>query len=84
MVGVFGAEMVMSFRFSGEGPKVGVFGQFRTAQVGLESAFEWSYLCVVMLWCYCHERITCSCVLIFVNIYMLDILTCMMIVDKFC
>ena len=51
MVGVFGAEMTVSFRFSGVGLKAGIFGQFRTAQVRLETtAFGWSYLCVVMLW----------------------------------
>ena len=50
MVGVFGVEMVVSFRSSGVGLKTGIFGQFRTAQVGLETAFGWSYLCVVMLW----------------------------------
>ena len=52
MVGVFGvfrAEMAVSFRSSGVGSKAGIFGQFRTAQVGLETAFEWFYLCVVML-----------------------------------
>ena len=32
--GMFGAEMAMSFRSFGVGPKVGIFGQFRTAQVG--------------------------------------------------
>ena len=34
-------------------------------------------------WCYFHVRITCYGVLNFVNICMLDILTCMVIVDKF-
>ena len=47
---VFGAEMVVSSQSSGVGPKAGIFRQFRTAQVGLETAFGWSYLCVVMLW----------------------------------
>ena len=50
MVRVFRAEMAVSFRSSGVGLKVGIFGQFRTAQVGFEIAFRWSYLCVVMLW----------------------------------
>ena len=50
MVGVFGAEMAMSFRSSGVGLKAGIFGQFWIAQVGLETAFGWSYLCAVMLW----------------------------------
>ena len=50
MVGVFGAEMDVSFRSFGVGLKAGIFGQFRTAKVGLETAFGWSYLCVVMLW----------------------------------
>ena len=49
MVGVFGAEMAVSFRSSGVGLKAGIFGQFRTVQVRLETTFEWSYLCVVML-----------------------------------
>ena len=47
MVGVFRAEMAVSFRSSGVGLKAGIFGQFRTAQVGLEIAFGWSYLCVI-------------------------------------
>ena len=38
---------------------------------------------VSRFWCYFHVRITCCGVLNFVNIYMLDILTCMVIVDKF-
>ena len=42
--------MAVSFRSSGVGLKAGIFGQFRTAQAGLETAFGWSYLCVVMLW----------------------------------
>ena len=50
MVGVFGAEMAVSFRSSRVGLKAGIFGQFRTAQVGLETTFGWSYLCAVMLW----------------------------------
>ena len=50
MVGVFGAEMAVSFWSSGVELKAGIFGQFPTAQVGLETAFGWSYLCVVMLW----------------------------------
>ena len=50
MVGVFGAKMAVSFRSFGVGLKAGIFGQFRTTQVGLETAFGWSYLCVVMLW----------------------------------
>ena len=50
MVGVFGAEMDVSFLSSGVGLKVGIFGQFRTAQVGLETTFGWSYFRVVMLW----------------------------------
>ena len=50
MVGVFGAEMAVSSRSSEVGPKAGIFGQFRTAQISLETAFGWSYLCVVMLW----------------------------------
>ena len=37
----------------------------------------------VQFWCYFHVRITCCGVLNFVNICMLDILTCMVIVDKF-
>ena len=52
MVGVFGlfrAKMAVSFQSSGVGPKAGIFGQFQTAQVGLETAFGWSYLCVGML-----------------------------------
>ena len=28
VVGVFGAEMAVSFRFSGVGPNAGIFGQF--------------------------------------------------------
>ena len=50
MVGVFRAEMAVSFRSSRVGLKAGIFGQFRTAQVGLETAFGFSYLRVVMLW----------------------------------
>ena len=50
MVGVLGAEMAMSFRSSGVGLKDGIFGQFQKAQFQLETAFGWSYLCVVMLW----------------------------------
>ena len=50
MVGVFGAEITVSFRSFGMGLKVGIFRQFRTTQVGLETTFRWSYLCVVMLW----------------------------------
>ena len=38
---------------------------------------------VSRFWCYFHVRITCCGVLNFVNICMLDILTCMVIVDKF-
>ena len=38
---------------------------------------------VSRFWCYFHERITCCSVLNFVNIGMLDIITCMVIVDKF-
>ena len=34
LFGVFGAEMAMSFRSFGVGPKVGNSGQFRIAQVG--------------------------------------------------
>ena len=45
VVGVFGAEMAVSFRSSRVGSNVGIFGQFRTAQVGLETALGWSYLC---------------------------------------
>ena len=94
MVGVFEAEMAVSFRSSGVGLKAAIFGQFWTAQVGLETTFGWSYLCVVMLWTvpmncrifllahvsrFCvisYELIACCCVLIFVNICILDILTC--------
>ena len=47
--GMFGVEMAVSFRSSGVGPKAGIFGQFQTTHVGLETAFGWSYLCVVML-----------------------------------
>ena len=47
---MFGAKMAVSFRSSGVGSKVGIFGQFQIAQVGLETAFGWSCLCVVMLW----------------------------------
>ena len=47
---MFGAEMAVSFWSSGIGPKAGIFGQFQTAQVGLETALWWSCLCVVMLW----------------------------------
>ena len=50
MVGVFGAEKKVSFRSSEVGLKAGIFGQFRIALVGLEIAFRWSNLCVVMLW----------------------------------
>ena len=50
MVGVFRVEMAMSFWTYGMGLKAIIFRQFRTAQVGLETAFRWSYLCVVMLW----------------------------------
>ena len=50
MVGVFRAEMAVSFRSSGVGLKAGIFGQFWTARVGLETVFGWFYLCVVMLW----------------------------------
>ena len=49
MVEVFGAEMAMGFLSPGVGSMAGIFGQFRTAQVRLETAFGWSYLCVVML-----------------------------------
>ena len=42
MVGVFGAEMVVSFWSSEVGVKAGIFRQFRKAQVGLETAFGWS------------------------------------------
>ena len=38
VVGVFGTEMVVSFRSSRVGSNAGIFGQFRTAQVGLETA----------------------------------------------
>ena len=38
---------------------------------------------VSQFWCYFYVRITCCGVLNFVNICMLDILTCMVIVDKF-
>ena len=44
------AKMTVSFRSFGVGLKAGIFGQFQIAQVGLETAFGWSYLCVVMLW----------------------------------
>ena len=47
MVGVFGAEMALSFRSFRVGLKAGIFGQFWTTQVGLETTFGWSYLCVV-------------------------------------
>ena len=50
MVGVFGAEMAVSFRSSGVGLKAKIFGQFWTAQFRLETAFGRSYLCVVMFW----------------------------------
>ena len=50
MVGVFGAEMAVSFRSSKVGLNARIFGQFRTVQVQLETAFGWSYLCVMMLW----------------------------------
>ena len=43
MVGVFGAEMAMSFRSSGVGLKAGNSGQFRTAQVGF-GGFLWVVL----------------------------------------
>ena len=33
VVGVFGAEMAVSFRSSGEGPNAGIFGQFQTAHI---------------------------------------------------
>ena len=42
--------MAVSFRSSGVGLKAEIFGQFRTAQFWLETAFGWSYLCGVMLW----------------------------------
>ena len=45
VVGVFGAEMAVSFRSSGVGTNAGNFGQFRTTQVGLETALRWSYVC---------------------------------------
>ena len=50
MVGVFGAKMAVSFQSSRVGLKAKNFGQFRTVWVRLETAFWWSYLCVVMLW----------------------------------
>ena len=50
MVGVFGAEMAVSFQSSAVGLKAEIFGQFWTSQVRLETAFGWSYLSVVMLW----------------------------------
>ena len=49
MVGVFGVEMAVSFWSYGMGLKARIFRQFRTTQVRLETAFRWSYLCVVML-----------------------------------
>ena len=45
VVGVFWAEMAVSFRSSGVRPNAGIFGQFRTAQIGLETALGWSYVC---------------------------------------
>ena len=42
--------MAVIFRSFGVGLKAGIFGQFWTVQVGLETSFGWSYLCVVMLW----------------------------------
>ena len=43
MVGVFGAEMAVSFRSSGVGLKVENFGQFRTVHAGFRG-----YLRVVL------------------------------------
>ena len=74
MVGVLGAKMAVSFWFSGVGPKARIFVQFRTAQVGLETAFGWSYLCVVMLWTVpmnCHIFIG-PCEPIFVLLLMMN------------
>ena len=45
MVGVFGAEIAVSFQSSGVGPNARIFGKFRIAQVGLETALGWSYVC---------------------------------------
>ena len=50
VVGVFGAEMAMSFRSSRVGSNAGIFGQFRTNQVGLETALGWSYVCDCVVW----------------------------------
>ena len=50
MVGVFGAGKVVCFGSPEWDQKLELIGQFSTAQVRLETAFGWSYLCVVMLW----------------------------------
>ena len=55
VVGVFRAEMAVSFRSSGVGANAGIFGQFRTAQVGLETALGWSYVCVCVAWAVQNE-----------------------------
>ena len=57
VVGVFGAEMAVSFLSSEVGPIVGIFGQFRTAQVGLETALGWPYVCDCVSWAVQNELI---------------------------
>ena len=50
VVGVFGAEMAVSFRSSEVGPNARIFGQFQTPQIGLETALMWSYVCDCVAW----------------------------------
>ena len=50
MVGVFRAGKAVCFGSPEWDRRLEIFGQFRTAQFLLETAFGWSYLCVVMLW----------------------------------
>ena len=55
VVGVFGAEMTVSFRSFGVGSNVGIFGQFRTTQVGLETALGWSCVSDCVAWAVQNE-----------------------------
>ena len=51
MVGVFGAEMAVSFRSSGVGLKVGNSGQFWTAQAGFGGCLRVVLFALfVMIW----------------------------------
>ena len=55
LVGVFGVEMAVSFRSFRVGPNAGIFGQFQTAQVGLETTLGWSYVCDYVAWAVQNE-----------------------------